>query len=93
MSKKEKTIWCCIISIIVLVCSYGIKVAWDNRSGPCVISHPLVVEGGQIQRLFPGVGCFLYYSGTYLRSGEECGIRIQVTREEYDRQIFGHGEK
>ncbi|GAG01924.1 unnamed protein product, partial [marine sediment metagenome] len=76
-----------------LVC--GIKWVWDTRPGPCIITQPLVVEGGYMEKGYKGrifVFSFnaddyyrLFYSCVCLRSGHECRKGRWVTKAEYYR--------
>lgn len=86
------------IGFIVLLCSLllfmfvplGVHIYNQHQNGPCIIiTTSGEAEGGLIQHYFTGISYDLSYKGTYQRSGKECLTWVGVTKEEYERQMYG----
>ena len=91
--KKMIVIGCSLLCLAFA--TWGIKLALDNKDGPCIITEPLgAVKCGRICTRDVGMfnsgypGYILYYPGTYKHSGKKCYKDIWVTKSEYERRMY-----
>lgn len=91
--KKKIIIGCSLLCLAFAI--WGVKLVWDNRDGPCIITEPrgaagygyITTKGGYLfDSGYPGY--ILCYPGTYKHSGKQCWRDVRVTKSEYERHMY-----